>query len=245
MVINMFSIFTVFQNLFSNLPQLFLRIPVILLALCIHETAHGWMANKLGDHTARNLGRLTLNPLKHLDPIGTVCMFLFGFGWAKPVPIQSRNFKNPKRDFALTAAAGPVSNLILGFIGLFCANLFWFILQKTGMIFEMNDAVYINSTSTFVANLVQYTQMFFNLFYWMNVSLAVFNLLPIPPLDGSRIWYTFLPADLYFKVMQYEQVIQIILMMALWFGMLDRPLGMIVNLVMSGMEWLVGLIPFF
>lgn len=241
----MFSIVSVFQNLFSDLPGLLLRVPVILLALCVHETAHGFMANKLGDPTARNLGRLTLNPTKHLDPLGTICMFLFGFGWAKPVPIQTRNFRNPKRDMALTAAAGPISNLCLGFLGLFCANLFWAIMVGTGMIFEAAGTLYINTTSNFVANLITYTNLFFNLFYWMNISLAVFNLLPVPPLDGSRIWFSFLPAKWYFAVMRYEQIIQLVLMLTLWTGMLDTPLNFLVNLVMSGMEWVIGLIPFF
>ena len=97
--------------------QVLMSIPVILLAFSVHESAHAWVAYKLGDPTARNLGRITLNPLKHLDPIGTVSMLLFGVGYAKPVPIRARNFKNPKWGMCLSAAAGPLSNLILGFIG--------------------------------------------------------------------------------------------------------------------------------
>ena len=100
------------------LPQIALIAICVLFALTFHECAHGFIAYKLGDPTARNLGRLTLDPVKHLDPIGTLCMLLFGYGWAKPVPVNSRYFKKPKRDMALTAIAGPVSNLILSFFGL-------------------------------------------------------------------------------------------------------------------------------
>ena len=96
--------------------QLLLSLPIILLALSLHETAHGFVAYKLGDPTARNLGRLTLNPAKHLDPIGFICMLLAGFGWANPVPINSRNFRKPRRDIALTSIAGPLSNLLLAFV---------------------------------------------------------------------------------------------------------------------------------
>ncbi len=236
---------SVLQNLFSDIPMLLLRIPVILLALSMHEAAHGFAAYKIGDPTARNMGRLTLNPLKHLDPLGTVMMFVFGFGWARPVPINPRYFKNPKRGMAVSAAAGPIANLLLGFAGLFCANLFWFIMTRTGLIFEVGDTLYAGTDSTFVVNLITYTHLFFYLFYMLNVSLGVFNLLPVPPLDGSRIFLSFLPPKLYFRVMQYEHIIQVVLMLGLWMGFLDTPIRAAVSLVMRGMEWLVGLIPIF
>ena len=222
-----------------------LRIPVILLALSMHEAAHGLAAYKLGDPTARNMGRLTLNPIKHLDPLGTIMMLIFGFGWARPVPINPRYFKNPKNGMAISAAAGPAANLLLGFIGLICANLFWFAVTRAGLIFKMDGMLYANTDSTFVVNLVTYTHMFFYLFYMLNVSLGVFNLLPVPPLDGSRIFLSFLPPKLYFQVMRYEHIIQMVLMLGLWLGFLDRPLRAVVSFVMYGMEWLVGLIPIF
>lgn len=236
---------SVLKDLFSDIPMFLLRIPVILLALSMHEAAHGYAAYRLGDPTARNYGRLTLNPIKHLDPLGTLMMLVFGFGWARPVPINTRYFKNPKRDMAISAAAGPAANLLLGFLGLFCANLFWFIMTRTGMLFEIDGVLYANTDSGFVMNLITYTHLFFYLFYMLNVSLGVFNLLPVPPLDGSRIFLSFLPADLYFKVMRYEHIIQLVLMLGLWMGFLDTPLRACVSFVMQGMEWLVGLIPIF
>ena len=107
---------TFFSNFLRDLPVYLLSLPVLLMAFSVHESAHGLMAYKLGDPTARNLGRITLNPLKHLDPLGTICMIVAHVGWAKPVPIQPRNFRNPKRDMALTGAAGPLSNLCLALL---------------------------------------------------------------------------------------------------------------------------------
>ena len=236
---------SVLQNLFSDIPMLLLRIPVILLALSMHEAAHGYAAYRLGDPTARNMGRLSLNPVKHLDPLGTIMMFVFGFGWARPVPINPRYFKNPKYGMAISAAAGPIANLLLGFLGLFCANLFWFIMTRTGLIFEAGGMLYAGTDSTFLVNLITYTHLFFYLFYMLNVSLGVFNLIPVPPLDGSRIFLTFLPPKLYFQIMRYEHIIQIVLMLGLWMGFLDTPMRAAVSFVMRGMEWLVGLIPIF
>ena len=107
----------------DTLIQFLFVVPCVLIALTFHEFAHGYMAYKLGDPTAKNLGRLTLNPLKHLDPIGTICMIFFHFGWAKPVPINSRYFKKPRRDMALTAAAGPIMNFILALFGMLVCRI--------------------------------------------------------------------------------------------------------------------------
>ncbi|MBP3293241.1 MAG: site-2 protease family protein, partial [Clostridia bacterium] len=104
-------------SLTDKIIELLFVVPCVLFALTVHEVSHGYMAYRLGDPTARNMGRLTLNPMKHLDPVGTLCMILFHFGWARPVPINTRYFKKPRRDTALTAAAGPVSNFIIAFLG--------------------------------------------------------------------------------------------------------------------------------
>lgn len=215
----------------SSLRDILYTLPCILLALTVHEVAHGWIAMKLGDPTARNLGRLTLNPLKHLDPVGTLCMIFFHFGWARPVPINSRYFRKPRRDMALTALAGPLSNICMGLIGILLFQIFLTVFTAhtaTGFLFNIQLSV---------LTLLQY-------FYSLNISLAVFNLLPVPPLDGSRIFLTFLPPKYYFGIMQYERYIQFALMILLYLGLLNRPLRFLVNGLANVLFWLVELLPF-
>ena len=204
----------------SYITQILLSLPIILLALCLHETAHGYVAYRLGDPTARSLGRLTLNPLKHLDPIGFLCMVLFGFGWAKPVPINSRYFKKPRRDMALTALAGPVSNI------LFAA--FFAVLLKLAYTFL--PTYYPNDMLAQMASL-----LLIFLFYGvqLNVTLAVFNLLPIPPLDGSRILTAFLPPKVSYFLIKYERIIYLVLLVALFLGVLNPLLNLLTDLIMK------------
>lgn len=219
------------STLLQSLRDILYTLPCILLALTVHEVAHGWMAMKLGDPTARNLGRLTLNPMKHLDPVGTLCMIFFHFGWARPVPINSRYFKKPRRDMALTALAGPVSNILMGFLGVLLFSIFLAVFQAypaDGFGFKIQLSA---------LTLLQY-------FYSLNISLAVFNLLPVPPLDGSRIFLTFLPPKYYFGIMQYERYIQFGLMICLYIGLLDKPLRFLVNGLASVIFRLVELLPF-
>jgi len=181
------------------LIELLLMFPMVLLALSFHEVAHGYVAWKCGDPTAYNMGRLTLNPKKHLDLAGTLCMLVFGFGWAKPVPINTRYFRNPKRGMALSAIAGPAANLLLGLI----------FSLLSGICLYLNNAGYLLSV----------TYWAFQLFYigaQLNFLFMVFNLLPIPPFDGSRIALAFLPTKLYFAVMRYERQIMIGILLALF-----------------------------
>ena len=218
-------------NILGSLTEFLYSIPCILIALTVHEVAHGWMAYKLGDPTAKAMGRLTLNPLKHLDPIGALCMLFFHFGWAKPVPIDSRYFKKPKRDVALTALAGPVSNILMAFLGILLYSILRAIFVQVGV------------ASSFGATVQQLVLYLLFYFYYLNLSLAVFNFLPVPPLDGSRIFLVFLPQKYYFGIMKYERYIQLALLLCLWLGFLDGVLSTLVGWLASGMFALVGLIP--
>ncbi|MBQ4591540.1 MAG: site-2 protease family protein [Clostridia bacterium] len=219
-------------SLTDKLIELLFVVPCVLFALTIHEVSHGYMAYRLGDPTARNMGRLTLNPMKHLDLFGTICMILFHFGWARPVPINTRYFKKPRRDTALSAAAGPISNFIMAFLGL--------------LVQEILFAIFVRhpATSQFAYNLQYAALTLFSYFHILNLSLGMFNLIPVPPLDGSRIFLTFLPAKYYFGIMQYERYIQLGLMLLLWLGFLDRPLSFLVSTLSNGMRFLVELLPF-
>ncbi len=174
---------------------------ILLIAFPIHECAHALVAKWLGDDTAEKQGRITLNPLKHLDLFGTILMLFAGFGWAKPVPINPNNFKKRKLGMALSSLAGPVSNLILAYIAI--------ILSKILLYTETSEELSIICINAML----------------INVGLAVFNLIPVPPLDGSRILLLILPEKLYFKVMKYENVIFIILFAVIWLGLLDTPLA--------------------
>lgn len=179
---------------YSTILYYVLRIPAVLIALTFHECAHGWMSYKLGDPTAKNLGRLTLNPIKHIDPIGFLMMIVVGFGYAKPVPINSRYYSKPKRDMALTAAAGPVMNIILAILSVLIFNLFAMAAPDK---YEETPVVLLCA------------MLFFVITAQLNLFLALFNLIPVPPLDGSRIAYIFLPTKWYFGLMRYERYIMI------------------------------------
>ncbi len=187
--------------MFDDINSLLLSALAALLCLTVHEFCHGLVADKLGDPTARSLGRLSLNPIKHLDLFGTLSMILFRFGWAKPVPVNTRYFKKPKRDFALVALAGPLSNILMGFftvpILLGLQNLF------APIIFSSSSEVIGSVWYNFCIN----TIIFLTVFHVMNIGLGIFNLIPVPPFDGSRLINVILPERIYFKVMEYERYI--------------------------------------
>ena len=197
-----------------------LRALVVLIAIPFHEAAHALVSHWLGDDTAVRAERLSLNPLRHFDPLGALCMLIGGVGWAKPVGVNPRNYKNPKVGMAISAAAGPISNFLLAWVSM--------ILYKC--------VIYSG-----LGGLVPALMLFLYDMVAMNLSLGVFNLIPVPPFDGSRIVLLFLPQRLYFKAMQYERQIMLIVLLLVFFGLLNRPLSIVVNFMW---ELLVGLTGF-
>ena len=213
-----------------DLMLLLMRIPIILIALSFHEMSHGYVAEKLGDNTARWNGRITMNPIKHFDLIGTLSMLFLGIGWAKPVPINTRNFKNPKKGMAITGLAGPVANLILGFLG--------------AILLHLSDLIFsFTSDNQSLINLGFIIYLFLYTFMYLNIYLAVFNLLPIPPFDGSRIFYSILPTKWYFAVMKYERAIMIAIIFLAFSGTLSLPIEFIADKIMWFFDFVVGLVP--
>ena len=200
-----------------NLLEIVLRAVAVLLAISVHEMCHGYAAYLLGDKTAKSMGRLSLNP------IGAICLLIFGFGWAKPVIVNPMHFKKPKRDMALTSLAGPVSNFILAFLGM--------------AIFKLLSMAHLLHYGNFIAELV--VTLLSNII-WLNIGLGVFNLVPIPPLDGSKIFLPLLPSRLYFDIMRYEHLGWIILMVALGLGVLDPIIGTAGTFVFQLLSFLVG-----
>ncbi len=174
-------------SLFEGLNWLI--IPAAFFAIVFHEISHGYVAYLLGDKTAKNGGRLSLNPMEHIDWIGLICMTLFGFGWAKPVPVNPYNFKNKKLGMVLVSIAGPLSNLLMAAISIVLAML----------------SLLIEPTSSFLFNLQELLFTFFWLSAQLNVGLAVFNCIPIPPLDGSKVLFSVLPRNIYASILRYEQ----------------------------------------
>jgi Zn-dependent protease len=216
-------------------------IPGLLLFFSFRGFFQAWTARKLGDETPANMGFLTMNPLAHIHPIGFICMLLFHFGWANPVPINTRNFKKPRRDMAISAAAGPLSNVLLGIVSGLLLRL---MLYLTGEFFYEDMVAYVSQGATGVGmGFVIMCILTYMIFACMtiNFTYAVFNLLPVPPWDGSRIFYVFLPPKWYFGIMKYERTIMIVMMILLCVGVLSGPLAWMINGITNGMLSLLGI----
>ncbi len=196
------------------------RLFVVFCTLPVHEYAHAFVADKLGDKTARLSGRLTLNPMAHIDILGAIMILFVGFGYAKPVPVNPRNFKNPKKGMALTALAGPFSNILMAVVFMFLSNVL---------------SLFGNSL------FVQAFYVFFSFAASINIGLAVFNLIPIPPLDGSRVLELLIPDKYYYKFAQYERYIVIVIFGLIIFGVLDAPLAFLQNHLYSALNYIVSL----
>ncbi len=195
-----------FDNLFTidRLITMLYSIPALLIALSFHEFAHAYVSHKLGDDTAKNMGRLTLNPFAHLDIMGTIFLLVFRFGWAKPVGVNMYAFKDRKKGMLLTAFAGPITNFLLALI--------------TAFILALYMKLTAGSTS-------QIVDIFFYMLYYLlmyNVILCVFNFIPLPPLDGSKMLAAFLPDRLEAKFYQYQMQLSVILIFLMIFGVIGR-----------------------
>ena len=204
----------------SSLIQLLLRVAAVLFCIVFHEVSHGFAAYLLGDPTAKAQRRLSLNPLRHIDPFGALMMLLVGFGWAKPVPVDMRYFKKPKSGMAITALAGPLSNFVLAYVMMLLAYV------CLG-IFVVNEVPY--------SDLTQGLLDFCILVASLSIGLGVFNLIPFPPLDGSKILGILLPDRIYYKILRYEFAGTVVLMALLWMGVLDVPLFAVRSFVSEGL----------
>lgn len=219
------------QNFLNNLDVSALRTLAIsaiasLVCIILHECAHGFAADCMGDHTARRNGRLSWNPVRHIDAFGLLMMVTVGVGWAKPVPVDARNFKHPKRGMAITALAGPVSNFLLAAAALFLAGVLYRL-----PLGSMSDALW--TAYSFVWMLLVRVAV-------LSVGLGLFNLIPIPPLDGSKVLFSFLPERIYFFILRYERYVMLAVMLVMWSGVFDAPLNAAIRAVLRVLCTLTG-----
>ena len=192
-----------------------------LLCITLHELAHGFAAYRLGDTTARDAGRLTFNPLKHIDPVGLIMMVTVHMGWAKPVPIDMRRFRHPKRDMAVTALAGPAANFLLAYAALLAGSAVYRLapMDTVSWVLVLLALLYIAVLS---------------------LGLGVFNLIPVPPLDGSKILLSFLPDRICYTVLRWERYIGLAMLLLIWLGVFDGPLTLLRSALMRGLCFLSG-----
>lgn len=209
---------------YEKLLRLLLTVVAALVCITLHEVSHGYAALRLGDPTAKNAGRLSLNPIRHMDWVGLLSMALLGFGWAKPVPIDPRNFKHFRRDTALTALAGPVSNVLIAAVALTCYS------GLAGLAYDPGQSWW----AWYLAQFFLYTAT-------LSANLAVFNLIPVPPLDGSKVLFALLPSKSYAWLLQYERYGFFLMAVLLFLGVLNGPLAFLrqglLNLLWPVCSW--------
>ncbi|RGS31521.1 site-2 protease family protein [Eubacterium sp. AF22-8LB] len=210
--------------MFSISDIIYLAIGVIL-SMSIHEVAHGLVSYWMGDPTAKLEGRLSLNPFKHIDWAGLVCLLFFGFGWAKPVPIDSRYYKDAKTGIIWTSFAGPVANFLLSFI---CVFLFY-------ALYKFAPQFIFTAAGNFISSVLSYTGL-------ISTGFGIFNLIPIPPLDGSKVVFSFLPDDKYYKFIEGAPWMNFLFIALIFTGVLNSPLGMLRTQMISFFEMVAKMI---
>lgn len=203
--------------LFKDPLVFFLLVPILLYSIIAHEVAHGWVASLFGDNTAKYSGRLSFNPVSHIDPMGTLALFFVGFGWAKPVPVNYRNFKNSRRAIISVSLAGVAANIIIATVSLFLLQFSFF-----------------NTNNIFATVLIIAAQI--------NIILGSFNLIPIPPLDGSRVLMEFLPLTYKYKLARLESYGFFIIIGLLYMGLLDPVIDLIRGIILLFIGLFVGLL---
>lgn len=204
--------------------ELIITVVAVLIAISMHELSHGYVSYKLGDPTPKEEGRLSLNPFAHLDIMGTLCLIFFNFGWAKPVKVNPYYYKNHKLGMVLVAIAGPIMNFIIAFLSI----------MGLGIIIKVSNG-YLGNISYNIYIFLQYLAL-------INIGLGSFNLIPVPPLDGSKVLGAIIPEDKYFSYMKFEKYGYIVLMLLLFIGVLDAPLGYVREFIINGMMGLVSFI---
>lgn len=203
---------------FSYLLGIIQSLIPAVICITLHELSHGYAAYRLGDTTAKERGRLTLNPLKHIDVMGFLMMVIFHFGWAKPVPVNMYNFKNPKRGMAITALAGPVSNLLITIVFLFVYGIAYI-------------PLYNSRVGTFFLNTVMLTA-------YCSLGLGIFNMIPVPPLDGSKVLASVMSDESYGKLMRYEKYGMILMVILVASGVLGSPIANAVNFIFDHLSFI-------
>jgi len=207
----------------SFIYELIYTLPAVLIAISMHEFAHGYMSYKLGDPTPKAMGRLSVNPLAHLDPMGAMALLIFKFGWAKPVGVNPYYYKDRKKGMVLVALAGPIMNFFIAFLSI------------------VSMGIILKATGGYAGKFLIYLFNFLNYLFLINIGLGVFNLIPVPPLDGSKVLGAVLPEDKYFSYMRYERYGMLILIGLLYLGILELPL----NILRSGLSQLMwGIVEF-